>query len=230
MRCSVVMATRDKSVYLNNTLKSIRDQTVPFDYELIVVDDGSTDNTVDICSVWGVDKYIRLENDHYRNPSVARNAGYRTAIGDIIIAQSDEVIHFTDNVIEEMCNQLHEDEFLIATVYNYAMSEKKRLAAYTGSSFKRPFFFLGSLWRKDLYVIGGNDEDFTLPGFDDNWFADCLTIGLGLSHRFIDNVIGHHQDHPRPPLAEPTRVMKALYNKKRYDGVFVSSGGPWTYE
>lgn len=227
MRCSIVTATRNKGDYLRRVLDSIFRQKVPFPYEVIVVDDGSTDKTLEVCSDFDI-QYIRLENSEYRNPSVARNVGYRAALGEIIIAQSDEVIHHTGDTIERMCAELQKGEFVLATVYNYCMKTKKRLSVYTGTKNPRPFFFLGAVWKSDLYRIGGNDEEFIKPGYDDNWFADCLMKGLGLNVRFLGDVVGLHQDHHRP-LGIEGQILpsKHLYEEKLQLGKFESSGGPW---
>lgn len=249
MKCSIVMSTKNKAEALIRTIQSIRKQKVPFDYELIVVDDGSdplTDeyfefyemisgercpgNTQYICEQEGC-TYIRLENNVYRNPSLARNVGYRAAIGDIIIAQSDEVIHHTPNAIEILCEELHRGEFLLSTVYDYDVMKDYRKALYVGNDRQRPFFFLGSLWRKDLYIIGGNDEEFITPGYDDDWFAQCLMKGINLTPRFLDSVIGYHQAHRRSPKLERLMIPSyILYNQKIERGVFIASGGPWEYE
>lgn len=234
MRCSIVMSTRDKAEYLARTLDSIYIQHPSFDFEVIVVDDGSTDNTKEICDQYEVSRYIKLDTPTYRNPSVARNVGYRASKGEIIIAQSDEVVHTNADTIEQLCERLSSNEFLIATVYNYNVSSGKRLQLYTGVRCQRPFFFLGSLWKKDLYAVGGCDEEFTNPGFDDDWFGDCLIKGSKLKVRFLGDIIGYHQDHPRPPdIAASTVPSRELYKRKvematRGDTPWISSGGPWT--
>jgi len=234
MLVSICMATKDKAEYLDRTLESIRNQVVPFEYEIIVADDGSVDNTKKICDIWGVDKYSYIENKVYRNPSVARNVAYKRASGDIIIAQSDDVMH-VDNAIEVLCNRLHDNEFIIATVHNWDVIKNERKGLYTGMGWQRPFFFLGSLWRKDLYAVGGNDEEFTGLGYDDDWFGDCLIKGLRLRCVYRTDVKGHHQDHPRPlNLADLVQESKQLYKKKvqlAKEGkiLWQASGGPWEY-
>ncbi len=230
MTCSIVMATKNKAPYLRQVLTSIRRQKPSFTYEVIVVDDGSTDNTRAVCKRFDA-RYFRLKNAAYRNPAKARNVGYRAASGEIIIAQSDEVIHRTPNAIELLVTRLRPGEFLISTVYNYAAGRNQRLALYTGKKWRRPFFFLGSLWREDLYAVGGNDEQFTQPGYDDDWFADCLVHGRGLRPRFTDAIVGYHQDHHRPQgLSHKILPSKRLYQAKKKAGVFVASGGPWSFK
>lgn len=232
VRTSIVMATRNKCTRLQKTLESIRKQKPSVEYELVVVDDGSTDKTLEVCTQYKVDKYIRLDNKVFRNPSVARNTGYKAASGEIIIAQSDDVIHITNNSIERLTLDLKHGEFIIATVWNYFFEKRKRGVLYTGLGNQRPFFFLGSLWRKDLYAVGGNDEEFTTPGFDDDWFGDCLIKGLGLKCIYSSRIEGHHQDHERSSFQRNHSVSKGIYEKKidkakKGEILWQASGGPW---
>jgi len=248
-KCSICIATKNKAVPLRRTLRSIVDQRPGFDYEIIVADDGSEDNTKGVClefeketaGVSGPDvgfKYIHLENPRYRNPSVARNATYREAKGEIVIAQSDDVIHHSPDAIKMLVSELQHGEFVIATVVNWDMGTGSpakfgRLTEYTGLSNPRPLFFLGALWRSDLYAVGGNDEEFVEPCYDDDWFADCLIHGLKLKPRFLTNVVGHHQHHSRPSnLAAMAKISKRLYRRKVADAKagkipWCASGGPW---
>jgi glycosyltransferase involved in cell wall biosynthesis len=237
MRCSIVIATRNHAPYLRETLASIQAQRPPFGWELIVVDDGSTDETRSVCRRQRA-AYYRLENDCYRNPAAARNAGYRRARGDVILTQSDDVVHYSPNVIERLvCELPPSGEFLIATVYsrNPDVKAKKAPRQYTGPENRRPLFFLGSLHRRDLYAVGGNDEQFVAPGYEDNWFADCLTIGLGLKPRYLAHVVGYHQPHPRPyDLGKVIEPSRQLYERKRTAAhrgeiPYCASGGPWPF-
>jgi glycosyltransferase involved in cell wall biosynthesis len=237
MHCSIVIASRNHAALLNNTLASIRSQSPPFGYELIVVDDGSTDETSEVCGRYDI-KYVRLESECYRNPCFARNVACRIARGRVLICQSDDVIHRTPDAIERLVMDLHEGEFLIATVYNWDPVTDRFLTPrqYTGLENQRPFFFLGSVWRKDLYAVGGNDEEFVRPAFDDDWLADCLIHGRGLKPRYLPNVVGYHQNHPRPAnLARLVVSSERLYRQKvklAQAGKipYCASSGPWPYD
>ena len=232
--CSVVLASRNKASYLDLTLSSIFAQNVPFPFEVIVVDDGSTDKTVEVCQKYPV-IYYHLDNPRYRNPSVARNVGYRAARGKVIIAQSDDIVHITPNTIEYLVSSLKEGQFLLASVDNYEYKEgkpSKFIMNYCSSKTKRPYFFLGALKRSDLYAIGGSDEEFVEPCFDDNWFADCLIHGRKLKPAYTDKAKGHHQSHPHGKETHLKEYLsKELYERKKtaaaQAGVYISSGGPW---
>jgi len=244
MKCSICMSTYDRPILLRRTLESIFSQSVPFRYEVIVVDDGSPGaKTMAVCTQFPV-RYSRIERDPgFRNPAKARNAAYRMAAGEVVICQSDDVMHGPD-AIRRLTEELRIREFLIATVWN--VDEKMRpigLRGYgercyqikklTGDANPRPLFFLGSLWRKDLYAVGGNDEEFTEAGREDVWFADCLMHGIGLTPRYVD-VLGYHQDHDRPSdLKKMTRDSSSVYDRKRRSAKlgqspWTAAGGPWT--
>lgn len=64
-RLSILLATKDQSSTLEKCLQGVRNQTFQ-DYELLILDDGSTDGTSDILHRWAsLDPRIRL----FRNPA-----------------------------------------------------------------------------------------------------------------------------------------------------------------
>lgn len=239
---SICMSTYDHTRYLVRTLDSIFLQDLPGNTEIIVVDDGSPETeTRRVCQRHPRVEYVRIDREPgYRNPSAARNVAYRRARGEIVVCQSDDVIH-RGQTIQTLVNELHEGEFLVGTVYNRDEKGRPRLLygrfhELTGNHFKRHLFFLGALWRKDLYAIGGNDERFTAPGREDVWFGDCLMNGLGLIPRYLSSVVGYHQDHPRPvDLGRLCRPSHELYRRLHRDASrglipWASEGAPWAYE
>ncbi|BAU66477.1 putative glycosyl transferase [Stanieria sp. NIES-3757] len=79
---SVIIPTYNCSRYLKKAIASVLDQTYT-DYELIVVDDGSTDNTQEI--VQPLRDRIRYTSfQHNQGISVARNRGIEIARGNLI--------------------------------------------------------------------------------------------------------------------------------------------------
>lgn len=80
--------------FLEECLESIAVQTYG-DFEVLMVDDGSTDASADICRQWvGRDKRYRLIQKENRGLSSARNAGLRIAKGEYVtFVDSDDVIH-----------------------------------------------------------------------------------------------------------------------------------------
>ena len=79
------MPVYNSSKYLERALKSILTQTFK-DFEIILVDDGSTDNSGRICDdyVKSYPQCIRVLHTANQGPSAARNLGIRNADGDFL--------------------------------------------------------------------------------------------------------------------------------------------------
>jgi glycosyltransferase involved in cell wall biosynthesis len=80
---SVVIPTRNRAKYILESLDSVFAQTFT-DYEVIVVDDGSTDNTQELLAPLLRAKKIRYEFGEARGVSAARNRGVALAQGRYI--------------------------------------------------------------------------------------------------------------------------------------------------
>jgi len=243
VKCSVCIAAYDKPWHLDRVLASIMGQDVPYEWELIVVDDGSpTDEVAEVCSHYGKVDYVRIDRvPGYRNPAVARNVAYRRARGEVVIAQSDDVVHVAGDTIWRLVEELTPGTFVIATVTNVDRTGRPccsangvgfgdRLTVYTSPQLRRPLFFLGSLYRRDLYAVGGNDEEFTAPGREDVWFALCLVKGLGLRPTY-SAVAGHHLQHQHTTSYASVAAGRQVFARKcrqaMATGVYQAAGGPW---
>jgi glycosyltransferase involved in cell wall biosynthesis len=92
---SVVIATYNRAELLRECLYSLADQTFPPEYfEVIVINDGSTDNTSLILDKFERDyrtSFVRLDQSN-KGVSAARNAGIASAKGDIVAFTDDDCI------------------------------------------------------------------------------------------------------------------------------------------
>lgn len=89
---SVVMPVYNVERYVAAAVCSVLDQTVP-DLELILVDDGSTDGSGEICRSYH-DRRIRIVRQENRGLAAARNAGIRHARGFFIaFLDADDAWH-----------------------------------------------------------------------------------------------------------------------------------------
>jgi glycosyltransferase involved in cell wall biosynthesis len=79
---SVVVPTYDRAAYIAEAVRSIQEQTYPH-VEIIVADDGSTDDTAQIVAQFG-SAVIYLPLNHRGLPAATRNAGLRVAKGEYV--------------------------------------------------------------------------------------------------------------------------------------------------
>lgn len=85
---SVVVPTRNRAAYLEVALRSLRSQALRAPYEVIVVDDASTDATPEVARRAGVEL---VSHDRPRGSNAARNTGIGVARGDLIALVDDDV-------------------------------------------------------------------------------------------------------------------------------------------
>ncbi len=95
---SIVIPTYNESKYLKKTIDSIEKMTTYPYYEIIVVDDGSTDNSIEKIE----DKHVRVIKTNRLGAPRARNVGAKQAKGEIIIFSDSHVFPKHKNWMDEM--------------------------------------------------------------------------------------------------------------------------------
>ncbi len=119
---SVIIPVYNGARYLEDTLDSILGQTYQ-DFELILVDDGSTDRTVNICDEYAR-KDARIKVCHQENSgmSKARDIGYQMALPETSIAFLDGDDIFAPTMFEDMMK--YKDSDLVYTCFVNIVSDK----------------------------------------------------------------------------------------------------------
>ena len=94
VKVSVIIPVYNREQYVEECIQSLQKQTHQ-NMEIILIDDGSSDNTVQICSRMATeDPRILLLTMEHGGVSAARNKGLDTAKGKyIFFLDSDDVIH-----------------------------------------------------------------------------------------------------------------------------------------
>ncbi len=81
---SIVIPAYNAEQYLGETIESVLAQTFD-DFELLIIDDGSTDNTAEIVSNYSLkDNRVKLISQENQGVSIARNTGIKIAKGEYI--------------------------------------------------------------------------------------------------------------------------------------------------
>lgn len=125
MRFSVVIPLFNKEPYVEKTLKSILDQTFS-DYEIIVVNDGSTDNSLAVTKrvLEGIEN-ATIINQENAGVSTTRNNGIKTSAGEFIcFLDADD--WWEPTFLEEMNKLINDypDAGLYCTNYYYVHNGK----------------------------------------------------------------------------------------------------------
>ena len=158
MKISVIMPVYNCEKYLKKSIESVINQTFN-DFELILIDDGSSDNSGIICDDYGKkDKRIRVFHTNSYGPSYARNLGLDKAEGEYVTyVDSDDYLE--KNAFKIMIRNIKEDtEILFYPNYNDIYEDGKysffknnsigRININSNEEFRDKYTFL----MKNFYV------------------------------------------------------------------------------
>ena len=107
MKTSHIIVTYNKENFIEATLKSVLSQTSQFDHEIIVLDDNSSDATVDILNRIATENpTINVVTDgQNKGPSIRFNQGATLATGDILhLIDGDDIV--PNNFVATMMDQV----------------------------------------------------------------------------------------------------------------------------
>ena len=102
---SVIVPVYNCESYVNECIKSILTQNFS-DFELIIVDDGSTDKSLEICQLFETDSRVRLLSKENQGVSIARNTGLNVANGEyVMFVDSDDML--AQGMFSSMMGQIY---------------------------------------------------------------------------------------------------------------------------
>ncbi|MFV0311461.1 MAG: glycosyltransferase family A protein [Dysgonomonas sp.] len=98
MKFSVIFCTYNREKYIYNAMKSIAEQDFPYtDYEIVLINNNSTDSTENICNRFRED-YPQVRFRYFietnQGLSYARNRGVKESRGDILVFVDDDATVF----------------------------------------------------------------------------------------------------------------------------------------
>lgn len=181
MLVSVIVITYNSSRYVLETLDSIKRQTYD-DIELIVSDDCSKDNTLDICRQWvekHKNRFVRVEVIQTPcNGGICRNYNYalKHVKGEWIkYIAGDDILE--DNCIERYVANIRYDTFLYTCITKHLKNQTGECSLYStripdSSAWKQARFMLKYLYgingptlfieRQHLENLGGFEEKYPM--------------------------------------------------------------------
>ena len=200
---SVIIPTFNRGYCLEESIRSVLEQSF-IDFELVVVDDGSTDNTSELVRRFPAVKLIRLEEN--RGVSFARNRGVVEAQGDWVgFLDSDDLWEQGKLATQVKWIERHPDLQMVYTdeiwIRNgVRVNPMNKHRKYSGDIFRYclPLCIVSPssvlLRTKVLSEVGGFDESMPVCEDYDLW----LRIAKRYPFHFIEEKLivkrGGHED------------------------------------
>lgn len=250
---SVVIPTYNRKPILEKCLQALEHQVFSADliagYEVVVVDDGSTDGTVDWLKATSDFPHVKLFLQEHQGPSAARNLGVDRAIGDtIIFIDSDLVV--TEVFLQSHAIALHQayatagtttdttqasqlagqeaPVFTYGRVVNTCNFDHPTDEPYKITDFSAAFFATGNvaIARHWLITAGLFDTGFQLYGWEDLELGVRLKK-LGLKLIKCPAAVGYHW-HPAFSLSQIPKLIDQEVQRGRMGVLFYQKHPTWT--
>ncbi len=237
---SVVIPTYNRKPILEKCLRALERQqlandTVVTGYEIVLVDDGSTDGTLP----WLQDKaadfpHVRSLCQNHQGPAAARNLGVESSVGDtIIFIDSDLVV--TPNFLQAHAQSLvqgcllqgSERVFTYGQVINTCNFDNPTSEPYKLTDFSAAYFATGNvaIARHWLEKAGLFDTRFQLYGWEDLELGVRLKQ-LGLKLIKCPAAVGYHW-HPPFALEQIPRLIDTEIQRGRMGVLFYQKHPTW---
>lgn len=192
MKLSILMPSFNRTSQLPGALAALCLQKVGFEFETFVLNDAHEDGTREICQASRLPnlRYVFTGGRNYarlirRNPGFPLNyAARRLATGEYLLLSCAEMLPVDPTLLADMVETaealpgrlvIPDGRDDLAFRLRPPVSVEVAAAAYYSLAplnTQYPFFMLLS---RDVYVgIGGYDEDFLTPGYDDTDFVQRL--------------------------------------------------------
>jgi glycosyltransferase involved in cell wall biosynthesis len=226
MTVSIVVASYNYDQYLREALNSIRGQTFE-DWEAIIVDDGSTDDSLRIASGYLGDSRFRLLEQRHRGQSATKNTGIAAAHGQFIaFLDADDRWHPTKlaKQLELMrrpeVGVIYSRRRVINPAGDVLGGDSRTLfrGQVTSPIYRDNFVcFSSSLIRRSvLDLIGTFDERINLAIDYDLWLRASRICGFDyVDEPLVDYRLGHANLSRR--VAERLDTVLAIMERFRQD-------------
>ncbi|MDJ1182413.1 glycosyltransferase family 2 protein [Roseofilum casamattae] len=236
---SIVIPTYNRLPILQKCLRALENQDCDTDaiagYEVVVVDDGSTDGTIEWLQTEGKSlPHVRWFEQEHQGPAAARNLGVKEAEGDtIIFIDSDLVV--TETFLKCHARALQEGErergsdrlFTYGAVINTCNFEEPTREPYKITDFSAAYFATGNvaIARHWLEKAGLFDTQFQLYGWEDLELGVRLKQ-LGLKLIKCPEAVGYHW-HPAFNLDQIPSMIDREIQRGRMGVLFYEKHPTW---
>lgn len=209
MRVSVLIPTYNRAEYLGEAIESVLAQTYR-DFEIVVVDDGSTDNTSELVRRYPCVQYVY--QDHAGIPQ-ARNRALAEAKGELIAWLDSDDLYAPKKLEKQVRYVLdHPDCSIVFCLpksfsnieYAEMTADQRRLVNVYGKNYCT--YLPSALIRRELFQRNGQFNEVYACGEDTEWIARIAAGGVSIKHclhewlylvRIHDNQISYENDLDR---------------------------------
>jgi len=214
---SIIIPVYNSSLYLCDCIQSVLQQTWK-NFELILVDDGSQDESKSICKkISSTDNKIQFIEQKHKGVSAARNAALEVASGKyLFFLDSDDVIH--PCLLETLYTVLYKTNAVMAASEYQFIKAKERLEnsdKSIPSSCSDEYIYLDNQASIDLFVQGHTNILYGTGGI---MIRSTKVHSLRFDERLLNGEDTKFVYQALLKGADITILNKKWYYYRRYEG------------
>ncbi len=212
MRATIQLCTYNRAHLLERVLDACFEQNVPADaYEVVLVNDGSTDSTPDVIARAEMRASCRFVVVNQPNSGLAkgRNAGIARASGERIIFIDDDVLPLPNFVEEHLrSHDVHPKAIVRGGAINVESFDDLPPPVWKLRNYSGNFFWTTnvSVPLVTIRAIGGFNESFSEYGWEDIDVGLRLRFG-GVKAVFNPKALVYHWK-PRPRTGDVEKMVR----------------------
>jgi glycosyltransferase involved in cell wall biosynthesis len=226
---SVIIPTYNRLPILQKCLAAMEQQQFAPPYEVLVIDDGSTDGTVEFLQSYSEQfPHVRLLEQEHGGAAAARNMGIENAQGEtIVFIDSDLVVTPVFLAAHAEALAGHEQAFTYGRVINTCNFDQPTSEPFKVTDMSRAYFATGNvaIARHWLLEAGSFDTSFRQYGWEDLELGVRLKK-LGLRLISCPQAVGYHW-HPAFSLAQLPHLIDVEAQRGRMGVVFYQKHPTW---
>lgn len=189
MKLSLVILTWNSATYIEKCLTTVKKDLAEsnIDFEIIFIDNGSTDGTVEAIKSAGPNNVVRIELGNNTGTTFSRNIGLRYCTGTHVAIIDSDVIIKEERTFERLIEYLdaHQEVGILVPRLIFASGRfQKSTDVFPTLVHKlKRFFFLRQMEEKEIEHTEPTDVDYAISAF---WlFRKTLTAEIGLLDEHI---------------------------------------------
>ena len=220
MTISIVIPSYNQSEYLEDAIESAYNQTVA-SLEIIVVDDGSTDDSLDIANRYmfrefpGIESPVRVISQVNKGLPSARNTGIMNARGDyILFLDADDML--AENAIARITQEIYRTnaDIIAPSFQEFGKSDRQViLNGFTMDDLKQNnrLGYFCAIRRSALCDIGGYNPKMKWGWEDwDLWF-DLFKRGKSVS--ILQDILVYYRVKEKSMIHEANQHAQELFTQ-----------------
>lgn len=208
MKISVVVRCKNEEAFIERCLTGICKQKGSFGLEVIIVDSGSTDHTLDICRKFSP-KIVLINPDQFTF-GYACNAGVAASTGDLVAFISAHSYPKTCMWLETLSEPFLSDPYIVASAgYDLCLERPtspmadwhrefymSKMPEPYDLSLNKPFISNSNAMYRTEYLQLNPFDETVLGAEDVLWLARTLQSDNNVRIVFVPNAICHHYHEP----------------------------------